>query len=127
MFFRIATIPLNDDHWHHVGFVWSGTTGVWSLLIDGVLWGTKEVFKGRTLPSGGSLFIGKIIESGVSYYLVGNINRLNFWSDAKSGSEIEDMAKGPASRDGDLIAWFRVKDFVSDARRIRPSMAVFSG
>jgi hypothetical protein len=52
---------------------------------------------------------------------------VNLWSTAKTGGEIEEIAKRPGSRDGDLITWFIVKDLISDLRIIRPSMAAFSG
>ena len=110
-----------------MGFTWSGVTGEWILLIDGVLWATRNGFKGRKIPSGGALTIGKIIDNGVVYHLVGNVSRVNLWSTAKTGGEIEEIAKRPGSRDGDLITWFIVKDLISDLRIIRPSMAAFSG
>jgi hypothetical protein len=61
---------------------------------------------------------------------------VNLWSTAKTGGEIEEIAKRPGSRDGDLITWFMVKDLItwfmvkdliSDLRIIRPSTAAFSG
>jgi hypothetical protein len=52
---------------------------------------------------------------------------VNLWSTAKTGGEIEEIAKRPGSRDGDLITWFMVKDLVSDLRIIPPSTAAFSG
>ncbi len=110
-----------------MGFTWSGVTGEWILLIDGVRWATRNVSRGRTIPSGGVLTIGKIIENGVTYNLVGDISRLNLWSKAMNGSEIEEMAKSPGSRDGDLITWSMVKDSISDLRIVRPSKASFSG
>ena len=110
-----------------MGFAWSGVTGEWILLIDGVLWATRNGLKGRKIPSGGALTIGKIIDNGVVYHLVGNVSRVNLWSTAKMGGEIEEMTKRPGSRDGDLITWFIVKDLISDLRIIRPSMAAFSG
>lgn len=119
---------MNDAYWHHVGFTWSGISGDWILCIDGVLWGSRtNIFKGRKIPSGGTLSIGKKINNAVVHHLVGKITRVNLWSEAKSGSEIEEMAKTPGCRDGDLIAWFRLKKFVLDAKIIRPSMAAFSG
>ncbi|CAB4005769.1 Hypothetical predicted protein, partial [Paramuricea clavata] len=120
------TIPINDGYWHHVGFAWSDVTGEWILLIDGVLWATKVSTKGK-ISSGGVLTIGKILDNGVVYHLVGNVSRVNLWSTAKTGGEIEEIAKRPGSRDGDLITWFMVKDLISDLRIIRPSTAAFSG
>ena len=110
-----------------MGFAWSGVTGEWILLIDGVLWATRNVFTGKTIPSGGVLTIGKIIDNGVTYHLVGKISRVNLWSKAKTGGEIEEIAKSPGSRDGDLISWFTLKDLISDLKIIRPSKAAFSG
>ena len=124
---RIYTVPINDGYWHHVGFAWSGVTGSWFILIDGVLWGTEAISTATTIPSGGVLTVGKTIDNGVTYNLVGKISRLNIWSNAKSGEEIEAIAKSPGSRDGDLLAWFMVKDHVSDVRIVRPSNASFSG
>ena len=109
-----------------MGFAWSGVTGEWILLIDGVLWATKVSTVGK-IPSGGVLTIGEIIDNGVVYHLVGNVSRVNLWSTAKTGGEIEEIAKRPGSRDGDLITWFMVKDLISDLRIIRPSTAAFSG
>ena len=126
-FYRTATIPINDGYWHHVGFAWSGVTGEWILLIDGVLWATRNVSTGGKIPSNGVLTIGKIIDNGVVYHLVGNVSRVNLWSTAKTGGEIEEIAKRPGSRDSDLITWFMVKDLISDLRIIRPSTAAFSG
>ncbi|XP_028405304.1 uncharacterized protein LOC114527808 [Dendronephthya gigantea] len=123
-----ATIPINDGYWHHVGFTWSGVTGQWMLLIDGVLWAHRNTLKGRKIQSGGILNIGKITHKEVNCTLVGSISRVNLWSQAKNGSEIELIAKSPGSREGDLIAWFTAKDnIVSRQRIIRPSNASFSG
>ena len=124
---RTYTVPINDGYWHHVGFTLSDVTGNWFLLIDGVLWGTEATSTATTIASGGVLTVGKTIDNGVTYNLVGKISRLNIWSNAKSGEEIEAIAKSPGSRDGDLISWFMVKDHVSDARIIRQSNASFSG
>ncbi len=111
-----------------MGFTWSGVTGEWILLIDGVRWATRNVFRGRTIPSGGVLTIGKIIDNGVNYNLVGTISRLNLWSKTMNGSEIEEMAKNPGSRDGDMITWSMVKDsIIHEQKIIRPSEAAFSG
>ncbi|CAB3989221.1 Sushi, von Willebrand factor type A, EGF and pentraxin domain-containing 1 [Paramuricea clavata] len=121
------TIPIDDGYWHHVGFAWSGVTGEWILLIDGVLWATRNVSTVGKISSGGVLTIGKIIDNGVVYHLVGNVSLVNLWSTAKTGGEIEEIAKRPGSRDGHLITWFMVKDLISDLRIIRPSTAAFSG
>ena len=107
-----------------MGFTWSGVTGEWNLLIDGVLWANRKVFAGRTIPSGGVLTIGKTTDNGVVYNLVGKISRLNLWSKAMNGSEIQEISKSPGSRDGDLIAWSLLKDSViTDLKIIRPSDA----
>ena len=45
----------------------------------------------------------------------------------KSGEEIEAIAKSPGSRTVTSLAWFMVKDHVSDVRIVRPSNASFSG
>lgn len=124
----MSTIPINDGYWHHVGFSWSGKFGEWKLLIDGVLWAIRTVFPGRKLPSGGVLTIGRTIGSGVSFNLAGKISRLNLWSREKTGNEIEQIAKSPGSRDGNLICWSIVKHFTSgDLTVVHPSTAVFSG
>jgi hypothetical protein len=52
---------------------------------------------------------------------------VNLWSKAKTGGEIEEIAKSPGSRDSDLISWFTLKDLISDLKIIRPSKAAFSG
>ena len=127
IFIRTATIPINDGYWHHVGFAWSGGTGEWMLLIDGVLWAYRVALKGQKIPLGGKLDVGKVTHKQVIYTLVGNISRVNLWSEAKNGSEIELIAKSPGSREGNLIAWFWVKDYVPRQRIIRPSNASFSG
>ena len=79
------------------------------------------------MVSTGILSIGKSIENKTTYNLIGNISHLNLWSWAISGRDIEEIAKNPGSRDGDLIAWFRVKDYAKDAMTVRPSTASFSG
>ena len=124
---RTYTVPINDGYWHHVGFTWSDVTGSWLLLIDGVLWATETTSTATTIPSGGVLTVGKTIDNGTTHNLVGKISRLNLWSNAKTGEEIEAIAKSPGSRDGDLISWFMVKDHVSEARIISPSNASLSG
>ena len=124
--YRIPTIPINDGDWHHVGFAWFGITGQLILVIDGVLW-ASIIIKVKTIPSKGVLTIGKIVHNGLTYHFVGNISRVNMWSKAMSGSEIEELAKSPGSRDGDLISWFMVKDHISGQQVIYPSTAVFSG
>ena len=123
---RTGNVPLNDGHWHHVGFIWSGITGEWSLLIDGVLWASRNVFQGSSIPSGGVLTIGKMIEQEVIYYLVGNITRMNLWSKAMTGKDIEALATSPESSEGDLIPWYILKDYLSEQRIIQPSIAAFS-
>ena len=127
-FNRTYTVPINDGYWHHVGFTWSGFSGTdWLLLVDGVLWATEAASTATTIPSGGELTVGKTLKSGMTYNLVGKVSRLNLWSSAKTGEEIEAIAKSPGSSDGDLISWFMVKDHVSHTRIIRPSNATFSG
>ena len=126
-FNRTYTVPINDGYWHHVGFTWSDVIGNWLLLIDGVLWANETISKTKSIPSGGVLTVGKLINNGTTYNLVGKISRLNLWSNVKTGEEIEAVAKSPGSRDGDLISWFMVKDHVSEARIISPSNASFSG
>ena len=79
------------------------------------------------MVSTGILSIGKSIENKTTYNLIGNISHLNLWSWAMSGRDIEEIAKNTGSRDGDLIAWFRVKDYARDAMTVRPSTASFSG
>ena len=98
------------------------------LLIDGVLWGNENSTQGK-MPFGGVLSIGKTVtKDGLVYDLVGKISRVNLWSKAKKGGEIEAMAKSPDSQDGDLISWFMVKDYISNSTRIiTPSNASFSG
>lgn len=61
------------------------------------------------------------------YHLVGNISRLNLWSKAMTGRDIELIATRPGSSDGDLISWHMVKEYISELRIIKPSMATFSG
>jgi hypothetical protein len=103
-------------------------TGEWNLLIDGVLWANRNVLVGRRISSGGVLTIGEITDNGEFYNLVGTISRLNLWSKAMNGGEIEEMAKSPGSREGDLINWLLVKDAItSDLKINRPSNASFSG
>ena len=126
-FNRTYTVPINDGYWHHVGFTWSDVIGNWLLLIDGILWANETISKTKSIPSGGVLTVGKLINNGTTYNLVGEISRLNLWSNVKTGEEIEAVAKSPGSRDGDLISWFMVKDHVSEARIINPSNASFSG
>lgn len=127
-FIRTATIPINDGYWHHVGFTWSSGTGQWMLLIDGVLWANRNTLKGKKIQSGGILEIGKITHKKVSYTLVGSMSEMNLWSEAKNGSEIELIAKRSGPKEGDLIAWFTVKDYVVSRQKIiRPSNASFSG
>ncbi|XP_046838984.1 uncharacterized protein LOC124433267 [Xenia sp. Carnegie-2017] len=123
----MVTIPINDDHWHHVGFTWSGVTGSIMLLIDGVLWATRNVSMSSEIPSGGKLTIGENKDEGGNQYLVGKISRMNMWSRALDGKEIEMMAKSPGMNDGDLITWYKLKYIVSTERIIRPSKASFSG
>ena len=33
--FSTYMIPVNDNVWHHLGFVWSNTNGRWGVLVDG--------------------------------------------------------------------------------------------
>ncbi|XP_046838986.1 uncharacterized protein LOC124433269 [Xenia sp. Carnegie-2017] len=122
----MVTIPINDDHWHHVGFTWSGVTGIIMLLIDGVLWATRNVSMSSEIPSGGKLTIGEKKAEGGNQYLVGKISRMNMWSRALDGKKIEMMAKSPGINDGDLITWYKLKNIVSTERIIRPSKASFS-
>lgn len=69
-----------------------------------------------------------MIDSNDSFNLVGEINRVNLWSTEKSGNEIEQMAKSPGLRDGNLISWSTVKHFISgDLMIAHPSRAVYSG
>ncbi|XP_046864959.1 uncharacterized protein LOC124459547 [Xenia sp. Carnegie-2017] len=121
------TIPINDDNWHHIGFTWSGVTGSILLLIDGVLWATQNVPMSSEIPSGGKLTIGETESDSGSQYLVGKISRINMWSRALDGKEIEMMAKSPGMNDGDLITWYKLKYIVSTVRILRSSKVSFSG
>ena len=58
--------------------------------------------------------IGKNIGNKVVCHLVGNISRVNLWSKAKNGDEIKQIAKDPGSENGDLIAWYIVKNYIPD-------------
>ena len=126
-FYRTSTVPISDSHWHHVGFTWSNHTGDWFLYIDGVLWAAKKLFGKDEMVPTGVLTIGKSIEHKITYKLNGNMSRVNLWSWAMSGRDIEDISKYPGSRNGDLIAWFMAKDRTSDLTAIRSSTASFSG
>ena len=122
-------IPVNDGFWHHVGFSWSGILGKCTLLIDGVLLATYEdIFQGKKMPPGGNATIGITTLDTATHYLVGRISRVNLWSVAKTGHEIEQLAKSPGSDAGDVLRWRVVQDYVSEKLSVvRPSTAAFTG
>ena len=104
--------PINDNVWHHLGFIWSNVNGRWEVLIDGTPRAIRNSVKiGQVIPGGGSLVIGQhYTTSGFQADggLLGQISGVNIWDTAFSGEEVEDLSQSRGNNEGNILRWFNV-------------------
>ena len=119
-------IPVNDNVWHHLGFVWSNTNGRWDVLVDGTPRAIRDsVETGQVIPGGGMLAIGQKykasgFETGEEF--LGKISGVNIWDQALSGEKIEAMAQSRGDEKGNILKWFNVvHNFVGNIEVALPS------
>ena len=119
-------IPVNDNVWHHLGFVWSNTNGRWDVLVDGTPRAIRDSVKtGHVIPGGGMLAIGQKyktpgFEKGAEF--LGKISRVNIWDKALTGEEIEAMAQSRGDEEGNILKWFdAVHNIVGNIQVALPS------
>ncbi|XP_028395050.1 sushi, von Willebrand factor type A, EGF and pentraxin domain-containing protein 1-like [Dendronephthya gigantea] len=122
--------PVNDNVWHHLGFVWSNTNGLWNVLIDGTPRALRDSVKagaGAVIPGGGTLVIGQRhstsgFKEGEGF--LGQISGLNIWNKALTGEEIETMSESRGDEQGNILRWFNVlNSIVGNIQLVKPSNA----
>ena len=119
-------IPVNDNVWHHLGFVWSNTNGRWDVLVDGTPRAIRDSVKtGQVISGGGMLAIGqKYVASGfeTGAEFLGKISGVNIWDKALTGEEIEAMAQSRGDEEGNILKWFNaVHNIVGNIQVALPS------
>ena len=121
-------IPINDNVWHHLGFVWSNTNGRWEVLVDGTPRAIRTSVKvGKVIPGGGTLVIGQRhvtsgFEMGMGF--LGQISGLNIWDRELTGEELEEMAQSRGNEEGSVLRWFKVlKNIFGNVQVVKPSNA----
>lgn len=121
-------IPVNDNAWHHLGFVWSNANGRWDVLIDGTPRALRDSVKvGVVIPGGGTLVIGQRhstsgFKEGEGF--LGQISGLNIWNKALTGEEIETMSKSRGDERGNILRWFNVFNRIfGNVQLVTPSNA----
>ncbi len=124
--FRSYMIPVNDNVWHHLGFVWSNTNGRWDVLVDGTPRAIRASVKtGQVIPGGGTLVIGQNyitsgFETGAGF--LGKISGVNIWDKALTGEEVEAMAQSRGNEEGNILRWFNVvNNIVGNIQVVMPS------
>ena len=120
--------PINDNVWHHLGFIWSNVNGRWEVLIDGTPRAIRNSVKiSQVIPGGGSLVIGQhYATSGFQADggLLGQISGVNIWDTAFSGEEVELLAQSRRDEKGNILRWFNVlKNIVGNFQVVKPSIA----
>lgn len=59
MFAAVAGVSVTDGNWHHVAATWESSTGRTVLYDNGrPMWSATRA-KGRSIPSGGTLVLGR--------------------------------------------------------------------
>lgn len=106
----------NPSYWHHIGMTWSSSGGIWKVFLDGSLVSIMtDVTSGATISSGGTLVIGNQQSSlatgmSVESSLKGSMSRVNIWDYVIDGEAIWVMAEGPLFENGNVFAWYGVKN-----------------
>ena len=121
-------IPVNDNVWHHFGFVWSNVNGRWDVLVDGTPRAIRtSVEAGKVIPGGGTLVIGqRHVTTGfeIGEGFLGQISGLNIWDRALPGEEVEAMAQYRGNEEGNVFRWFNVlKNIARNITVVKPSNA----
>ena len=121
-------IPVNDNVWHHFGFVWSNANGRWEVLVDGTPRAIRTSVKvGKVIPGGGTFVIGqRHVTTGfkIGDGFLGQISGLNIWDRALTGEEVEAMAQYKGNEQGNVLRWFNVlKNIVGNVTVVKPSNA----
>ena len=121
-------IPVNDNVWHHLGYVWNNANGRWDVLIDGTPRAIRTSVKvGKVIPGGGTLVIGQHhaktgFEVGKGF--LGQLSGVNIWDQAFTGEEVEVMAQCRGNEEGNVLRWFSVlKNIVGNIQVVKPSNA----
>lgn len=121
-------IPVNDNVWHHLGFIWSNTNGRWDVLVDGTPRAMRDsVRAGKVISGGGTLVIGQHhitsgFEAGAGF--LGKISGVNIWDKALTGEEVEAMAQSRGNEKGNLLRWFNVvNNIFGNIQVVKPSNA----
>ena len=121
-------IPVNDNVWHHLGYVWNNANGRWDVLIDGTPRAIRTSVKvGKVIPAGGTLVIGqRHATTGfqVGKGFLGQLSGVNIWDRALTGEEVEAMAQRKGNEEGNVLRWFSVlKNIVGNIQAVKPSNA----
>jgi len=77
--------------WHFVCVTWSLVTRDHKYYVNGVLLGSKQTAAGRSLKTGGELFIGKWYGTSSRHDFAGEMANLNVYAKELSSSEIVSM------------------------------------
>ena len=78
-------------NWHFVCVTWSLASRDHKYYLNGVLLGSKQTAAGRSLKTGGELFIGKWYGSSSNHDFAGEMAYLNVYATELSSSEIVSM------------------------------------
>ena len=121
-------IPVNDNVWHHLGYVWNNANGRWDVLIDGTPRAIRTSVKvGHVIPTGGTLVIGQrhaTTDFEVGKGFLGQLSGVNIWDQALTGEEVEAMAQYRGNEEGNVLRWFSVlKNIVGNIQVVKPSNA----
>lgn len=109
-------IPVNDNVWHHLGFIWNNTNGRWDVLIDGTPRAMRSsVNVGDVIRKGGTVMLGGFH---------GMISGVNIWDKALTGKEVEDFSKSRGDEEGLILRWFNaLNTIVGNIQVVAPSNA----
>ena len=126
--FSSNMIPVNDNVWHHLGYVWNNANGRWDVLIDGTPRAIRTSVKvGKVIPAGGTLVIGQrhaTTDFQVGKGFLGQLSGVNIWDQALTGEEVEAMAQYRGNEEGNVLRWFSVlKNIVGNIQVVKPSNA----
>ncbi|XP_021351273.1 sushi, von Willebrand factor type A, EGF and pentraxin domain-containing protein 1-like [Mizuhopecten yessoensis] len=114
---QVTDVYANDGVWHHIIVTWASNRGSWKIYKDGVVWDSGyDLAAGEVIAGGGTFVVGQEQDPegfSSSESFIGQLTRLNIWSNELPLTTIDEMRISCDVKQGDVIAW---ADVQSDMR-----------